>query len=84
MHLLLQSGAGHWPGPSARHVSALMHCPAPLLLRPGVPHPLTDSEAWLQAQAAAGPQDGLEQGQLQRLLPRAGAARRGSVGGACS
>lgn len=59
-----------------------MHCPAPLLLRPGVPNQLTDRQAWLQAQAAAGPQVGLEQRQLQRLLPRAGATRRGSVGGA--
>ncbi len=82
MVLLLQSGAGHRAGPPARHVSALMHCPASLLLCPGVPHPFTDSQAWLQAQAAAGPQDGLEQRQLQRLFPRAGAARQGSVGGA--
>jgi len=82
MYLLLQSGAGHRAGPPGRHVPALMHCPASLLLRPGVSHPLTDSQAWLQAQAAAGSQDGLEQHRLQRLLPRAGAARQGSAGGA--
>jgi hypothetical protein len=82
MLLLLQSGAGHRAGPPARHVPALLYCPAPLLLRPSVPHPLTDSQAWLQAQAAAGSQDGLEQRQLQRLVQRAGAARQGSVGGA--
>lgn len=36
MYLLLQSGAGHRAGPPGRHVPALMHCPASLLLRPGV------------------------------------------------
>ncbi len=82
MHLRLQSGAGHRAGPPARHVPVLLHCPASLLLHPSVPHSLTDSQAWLQAQAAAGPQDGLEQRQLQRQLQRADAARQGSVGGA--
>ena len=82
MLLLLQGGAGHRAGPPARHVPALLHCPAPLLLRPSLPHPLTDSQAWLQAQAAPGPQDGLEQRQLQRQFPGADAAGQGSVGGA--